>query len=66
MQRISTIKCISTIITNNREKSLQTLLQVPYIYSQSKSIRCFKVHSHKVSSHELTLNLNQNFHICSK
>ena len=66
MQHSITIKVISTIITNNRENALQTLLQVPCNYSQSKSIRFFKVHSHKVLSHELTLKLNQNFHICSK
>ena len=63
MQHSSTIKFISTIIMNNMENSLQTLLQVPYVYSQRKSIRCFKVHLHKLSSHELTLKLNQNFHI---
>ena len=31
MQHSRTIKFISIIITNNMEKSLQTLLQVPYI-----------------------------------
>ena len=30
MQQSRTIKFISIIITNNREKSLQTLLQMPY------------------------------------